>query len=172
MLLGQEANHSDRSGLVRPASLLVVVSAGCCRAASAARPRGGSTWDGPHCQGEAEPTAPRCVRGHLRCSCHKRTITAVLNGLERTATDNHARPRPAPFSPSQVTAAAERALGARGRLAKALISLAVPASRSGPWSQRTGVPQASATGRDKRPMLTGLPTGPNGVGRLCFLARR
>ena len=41
----------------------------------------------------------------------------------------------------------------------ALISFAVPGRPIGPWSRRTGAPEASATGRDQTPMLTRLLTG-------------
>jgi hypothetical protein len=34
---------------------------------------------------------------------------------------------------------------------KACISLAVPGRPIGPWSRRTGAPEASATGRDRNP---------------------
>src|SRR5512133_2817530 len=41
------------------------------------------------------------------------------------------------------------------------IGLAMPGRPIGPWSRRTGAPQASATGRDRTPpMLTRLLTGP------------
>jgi hypothetical protein len=43
----------------------------------------------------------------------------------------------------------ELALQARGRLIEACIGLAVPGRPIGPWSRRTGAPQASATGRDR-----------------------
>ena len=39
------------------------------------------------------------------------------------------------------------------------IGLAVPGRPIGPWSRRTGAPKASATGRDRPPMLTRLLTG-------------
>jgi hypothetical protein len=41
-------------------------------------------------------------------------------------------------------------LGAGGRLAEALIGLAVPGRPIGPWPRRTGAPEASATGQDRR----------------------
>jgi hypothetical protein len=37
----------------------------------------------------------------------------------------------------------------------ALIGLAVPGRPIGPWSRRTGAPQASATGRDRSPPVHG-----------------
>jgi hypothetical protein len=40
-----------------------------------------------------------------------------------------------------------------------VIGLAVPDRPIGPWPQRTGAPQASATRRDRNPMLTRLLTG-------------
>jgi hypothetical protein len=45
----------------------------------------------------------------------------------------------------------ELALQARGRLIEACIGLAVPGRPIGPWSRRTGAPQASATRRDRPP---------------------
>jgi hypothetical protein len=39
------------------------------------------------------------------------------------------------------------------------IGLAVPGRPIGPWSRRTGAPEASATGRNRNRMLTRLLTG-------------
>jgi hypothetical protein len=44
------------------------------------------------------------------------------------------------------------------KVVKACIGLAVPGRPIGPWSRRTGAPEASATRRDRNPMLTGLLT--------------
>jgi hypothetical protein len=44
-------------------------------------------------------------------------------------------------------------------MVEACIGLAVPGRPIGPWSRRTGAPEASATGRDRTPMLTRLLTG-------------
>jgi hypothetical protein len=48
-----------------------------------------ATEDGPHPPAEAEPTAPRCARGILTGHVTSVPFTAVLNGPERTITDNH-----------------------------------------------------------------------------------
>jgi hypothetical protein len=38
-------------------------------------------------------------------------------------------------------------------MVEACIGLAAPGRPIGPWSRRTGAPQASATGRDRNPSL-------------------
>jgi hypothetical protein len=45
----------------------------------------------------------------------------------------------------------------------ACIGLAVPGRPIGPWSPRTGAPEASATGRDRTPMFTKLLTRPSEI---------
>ena len=47
------------------------------------------TEDGPHPPVEAEPTVPRRARVILAGRATSVPFTAVLNGPERTATDNH-----------------------------------------------------------------------------------
>jgi hypothetical protein len=47
------------------------------------------TEDGPHPPVEAEPTATRCSRVILAGRATSVPFTAVLNGPERTTTDNH-----------------------------------------------------------------------------------
>jgi uncharacterized protein YegP (UPF0339 family) len=60
----------------------------------------------------------------------------------------------------------------------ACVGLAVPGRPIGPWSRRTGAPQAAATGRDRKPraahaLLTGpSETGRNSAGRLSVGRRR
>jgi hypothetical protein len=49
---------------------------------------------------------------------------------------------------------------------QSVIGPAVPGRPIGPWSRRTGAPEASATGRDRNPdHAHSLLTGPSGTGR-------
>jgi hypothetical protein len=115
------------------------------RCATAASPAGSCheavvIEGGPHPPVKAEPTAPRCARCHPHRPCHKR---AIHSGPERSRADNHGQSRSSldlhRSPPSQVTAAPELALGAGGRWWFGLASaLPWPASRSDPWSRRTG----------------------------------
>jgi hypothetical protein len=74
----------------------------------------------------------------------------VPSGQPRITTK---QPRPAPFPSSQVTTAPDLALGARSRLAEAVIGLAVPGRPlRAPCLRRTRAPMASATGRDPTPL--------------------
>jgi hypothetical protein len=69
------------------------------------------TEDGPHPPVEAEPTASRYARVILAGRATSVPSTAVLNGPERTTTDNHeAASTCALPASSQVAAAAELAL--------------------------------------------------------------
>jgi hypothetical protein len=47
------------------------------------------TEDGPHRAVRVEPTARLGIGRRPRRPCHKLPFTAVLNGPERTTTDNH-----------------------------------------------------------------------------------
>jgi hypothetical protein len=71
------------------------------------------TEDGPHPLVEAEPTAPQCARVILAGRATSVPFTAVLNGPERTTTDNHEAASTLRRSPpSQVTILPDLALGA------------------------------------------------------------
>jgi hypothetical protein len=119
------------------------------------------------CRGRAIPFArvgasgATLDQGRTHRPCHQR---AIHSGPDRSPADNHGQRRSSPdlrdFTPPQVTIPPpDLALGARGRLVEACIGLAVPGRPIGPWSRRTGAPEASATGRDRTPMLKRLLTG-------------
>jgi hypothetical protein len=73
-----------------------------------------------------------------------------------------------------VATAPDLALQAGGQLVKACIGLAVPGRPIGPWSRRTGAPEASATGRDRkscRAVCNGLRTVQCHRGRVSSCGR-
>jgi hypothetical protein len=90
------------------------------------------------------------------------TGVPLHSGPHRSQADNHGQCRSSldlrSSLPSQVTILPDLAWRAGARLVQACIGLAVPGRPIGPWSRRTGAPQASATGRDGPPMLTRLLT--------------
>jgi hypothetical protein len=100
----------------------------------------------PHPTVRVEPTVRPGSQRHLRRPCHRVAFTAVLHGPRA---DNHGQPqssRELRRSPSsQVTAAPDLALGAGDQFVEACVGLAVPGRPIGPWSRRTGAPEASAT---------------------------
>jgi hypothetical protein len=121
-----------------------------CRAVCNGLPCSRGTSDGSHPMVKVD----RAATGIPRLSSGRATtvpFTAVMIGPERTATDNaQAASTCAASYFSQVTIPAiwlwEQMVG-RGLHRP----LPRPAGRSGPWSRRTGAPQASATGRDRNP---------------------
>jgi hypothetical protein len=115
--------------------------------------------------GRAGADTARPHKRRSRRPCHYR---AIHSGPGWSPPDNHGQRHSGldlrRFLPSQVTKRADLALQAGGQLVEACIGLAVPGRPIGPWSRRTGAPEASATGRDRtpRPMLGPWGTGPQG----------
>jgi hypothetical protein len=116
-------------------------------------PRGGGHRGraAPYGQGGANG-ATDWYRRHPGLPCHQR---AIHSGLDRCRAVTHGQQhggfhRCRSMS-SQAAILPDLALQARGRLVEGCIGLAVPGRPIGPWSRRTGAPQASATGRDRNP---------------------
>src|SRR5688572_8269525 len=76
-----------------------------------------------------------------RTTGSQRTITVTIGRASAQLTGHTPQP-------PQVAATLLGSLTRKRTVAKALIDLAVPGRPIGPWSRRTGAPEASATGRD------------------------
>jgi hypothetical protein len=115
----------------------------------------------------------RVILAGVPPACHKQRSRAVSSGQPRSIREGGYARRTFP----------DLGRGSRPKLhgmqgVKALIGLAVPGRPIGPWSRRTGAPEASATGRDRNPepahgLLTGLAaTGRDGAGQPPLGERR
>jgi hypothetical protein len=95
------------------------------------------------------------ARPHERHPCRPCHYRAIHNGRERSHADTHGQ------SHGRMTCAVRHLARWQPRpnwLRKLVVgwsrlasALPCPADRSGPWSRRTGAPQASAAGRDRTP---------------------
>ena len=80
--------------------------------------------------------------------CHSQQSWPVSSEQSRT-TPQRAPPAPSPDGAGDQPG--RPGFASRWSMVKACIGLAVPGRPIGPWSRRTGAPEASATGRDRNP---------------------
>jgi hypothetical protein len=105
------------------------------------------------------PYAVECTRDQLA-----ELIGSDLAAVARPAITMACCSVPVAGHPDSSTRKSRQAVGAADRRSRAFIGLAVPGRPIGPWSRRTGAPEASATGRDRSPPVHGGYTRSRQVG--------
>jgi hypothetical protein len=111
--------------------------------------RPSSARDEPHPTREREAFSDRCEPHRSRRPCHPH---ATSSGHQRYPAVSHVTPKGSLsglFAPDQRERSRPKLHGMK--VVKACIGLAVPGRPIGPWSRRTGAPEASTTRRDRNP---------------------